>query len=234
MENPTYKTIFDRIQTGQFRSALDVIAHALVKSPDDPYLLYYSGLAHRRLNNYQEAAKVYCKSLDIDPRNPSVHLGLGIVYQLQGLYEEAIESLKEAIKLEPNFPEAHNSLGLTYSKVGNYQAALECYERAAEAIIEMAHTQLAKDDKKYFTSTVTTHGLNSLMINPEAFDSIESILKSNLMWSISMNNIALCLTALGERARAKKIFEESIRFIPEGVGYDAPFDGLRALENERE
>lgn len=229
MENPTYQAIFERIQAGQFQAALNVLSEALVNSPGDPHLLYYAGLAHRRLNNYSEAAKYYRESIEIDPSNPSVHLGLGISYQLQGSYEKAIESLKAAINLDRNFPEAHNSLGFTYSNMGKYRQALECYECAAEAIMEIAFSQLAKDGQRYFPSEVTTDGKNVLMMTPEAFDRIETILKSNLMWAINRNNIGSCLAAIGEKPRAKEMFEESIRFIPEGVKYDAPSFGLKDL-----
>jgi tetratricopeptide (TPR) repeat protein len=232
MENPTYQAIFERIQAGQFQAALNILAEALENSPRDPYLLYYAGLAHRRLNNYDEAAKYYRKSIEIDPSNPSVHLGLGIAYQLQGLYEKAIESLKEAITLERNFPEAHNSLGLTFSKLGKYRQALECYESAAEAIIDMAFSQLAKEGESYFPSKETTDGKNVRMITPEAFDLIETILKSNLMWAINRNNIGSCLAAIGEKERAKEMFEESIRFIPEGLTYELPSFGLKDLAHE--
>lgn len=229
MKNQTYQAIFERIQAGQFQDALNLIADELRLSQNDPHLLYYAGLAHRRLNNYQEAAKYYRKSIEIDPTNPSVHLGLGIAYQLQGLFEKAIESLKAAIKLEGNFPEAHNSLGLTYANMGQYQKALDCYESGAEAIMDVAFSQLAKDRDKYFPSKVTTDGKSVLMMTPEAMEGIEAILKSNLMWAVNRNNVGSCLAALGDVEGAKRMFEESISFIPAGVRYDAPYIGLRDL-----
>ncbi len=229
MNNPTYQAVFERIQDGQFQSALSLIAEALPNSPNDPNLLYYAGLAHRRLNNYEEAAKYYLKSIEIDPSNPSAHLGLGNIYQIQGLYEKAIKSLKAAVNLDSNFPEAHNSLGLTYAKMGQYQQALICYEKAAESIMDMAFSQLAKDRDMYLQSKETIDGKKVLMMKPEASEQIASILKSNLMWAINRNNIGSCLAAIGETDAARKMFEESISFIPEGVRYEAPYYGLRNL-----
>lgn len=148
------------------------------------------------------------------------------------MYENAVVSLNEAIKLDPHLPEAHNSLGLTYSKVGNYRRALECYELAAEAIIDLAYRQLIKDDEKPFTSRVTTDGKSALVVDSGAFDRIESVLRANPMWAINRNNIGICLAAIGEKRRAKEMFEESIRFIPKGMKYDAPFLGLMDIANE--
>jgi tetratricopeptide (TPR) repeat protein len=229
MKNPTYQAVFEKIQAGQFQSALSLLAEALPNSPNDATLLYYAGLTYRRLNNYEEAAKYYRKSIEIDPSNPSVHLGLGIVYQLQGLYEKAIKSLTTAVSLDTNFPEAHNSLGLTYANIGQYRKALACYEKAAESIIDIAFSQLTKDRDKYLPSKETTDGKDVLMITPEAFEQIAYILKSNLMYAVNRNNIGSCLVAIGEIDAAKRMFEESISFIPEGVRYEAPYIGLRNL-----
>ncbi|MGI9068573.1 MAG: tetratricopeptide repeat protein [Pyrinomonadaceae bacterium] len=231
MKEKVYKEIFDRIQVGECAWALVLVADELTKSPDDPYLLYYAGLAHRRLNEYDEAKQFYRRSIDADPRNASVHLGLGIIYQIQEMFDDAIESLKMATALDPHFPEAHNSLGLTYSKIGDYREALESYERAAEAIINMAYQQLNTEGQQ-FTSRVTTDGNRTLMVEPDAFDQVERILKANPMWAINRNNIGCCLAAIGEKQRAKEMLKESINFIPEGLKYDAPFVGLTDLENE--
>ena len=232
MHNLSYKIIFDLIQAGDFQSALDKLADEIANSPNDPYLLYCAGLAHRRLNNLDTAAEYYRRSINIDSRNPSVHLGLGIVYQLQGRYEQAIKSLQIAINLEPHFAEAHNSLGLTYSKLGDYRLALQCYERVAEGIIDLAHSQLKKAPEKYATPRVSAVGESVLMTNEDAFSEIEQFLKSNLMWAINSNNMARCFAAIGEKSRARDMFQESIAFIPAGVNYDAPFVGLKDLSND--
>jgi tetratricopeptide (TPR) repeat protein len=229
MKNSTYQAIFDQIQTGQLKIALDLIAEELQKSDNDPHLLYYAGLAHRRLNNYEEASKCYRQSIATDWNNPSAHLGLGIIYQLQGLYDKAIDSLKSAIDLDKDFPEAHNSLGLTYKSMGQYQQALDSYNKGAEAIVNMAFSQFMKDKENNSPFKMTSDGKNVLMMTPEAMEGIQGILKSNLMWAINRNNIGVCLAAVGDIEGAKRMFEESISFIPEGVRYDSPYTGLRDL-----
>jgi tetratricopeptide (TPR) repeat protein len=223
MRNPTYDLIFNLIETGNLQSALEKIAAEIAKSPNDPNLFYYAGLTHRKLNNLDQAAQYYRKSIELDSRNPSVHLGLGIVYQLQGRYEQAIASLQAAIKMEPSLPEAHNSLGLTYRKLGDYHRALQCYERAAEGIMGLASAQLQNTD------TVTTDGRKVRMLDPEMFDKVEQFLKSNPMWAMNRNNVGVCLAAIGETSRAREAFLESIKFIPAGVNFDAPFAGLKDL-----
>jgi hypothetical protein len=79
---------------------------------------------------------------------------------------------------------------------------------------------------------MTTDGMRALMSDPQALGRIERILKSNVLWAINRNNIGFCLAALGERERAREMFEESIKFIPKGTKYEAPFFGLKDLVNE--
>jgi hypothetical protein len=86
--------------------------------------------------------------------------------------------------------------------------------------------------EKPFTSRITTDGNRTLMSEPETFARIEAFLKANPMWAINRNNIGSCLAAIGDKQRAKEMFEESIRFISKGTKYDAPFLGLKDLANE--
>ncbi len=67
---------------------------------------------------------------------------------------------------------------------------------------------------------------------PAYYSSFYLALKSNLSYSTICNNIGVLYAGSNVNMKAKKCFEESIRFIPNGVDYPDPYANLEELNKK--
>ena len=113
------------------------------------------GNVYNSQGKYEEALKVYTKSLDIKTRiyggdnHPDVaksYVGLGNVYNRQGQYERALEDYQKALEIDikvsgqdsPDVAASYNNIGMVYDSQGKYEEALEMHSKL-EACMKREH-----------------------------------------------------------------------------------------------
>ncbi|MDP3498167.1 MAG: tetratricopeptide repeat protein [Candidatus Nitrotoga sp.] len=88
---------------------------------------------------------------------------------------------------------------------------------------------LAELPSHFFQTVIRPDGAKVLQVANEYFGEFRSRLRINITFAILKNNMGQCLATMGQVEQAKSCFEEAIEFTPEGMNYDDPRIGLRAL-----
>ncbi len=214
------------INSGSYVDALYLLRREVFRDPDDWNIYYLMGFCYRAINDYEMSIRCYLDASSINPDDSSIYLGLGIAYQLNNDFENAVSSFDKAIQINKNFIEAYNSLGLTYSKQGKYELAIQTYKSGIEKLID---SYIEKTNKINPDIIGSSKDGKILKINTRLFDEVQRLLKSEVIYATLINNIGYCHLELNRFDEAKKCFQESIEFTPEGVNYMPPKLGLQNL-----
>ncbi|MBD0268706.1 MAG: tetratricopeptide repeat protein [Cyanobacteria bacterium Co-bin8] len=126
-------------QEGEWAKALPLLERGLTAAHSDPltrYELYYHrGLAHRQLQQFDQAKQDYHTALE-QPLLPKLKLGavinLGSLLKQQGQLPEAIAQFEQAITIDPDCAIAHFNLGVAHRAQGYLDPAIAAYRRAIE------------------------------------------------------------------------------------------------------
>ncbi|MBI5426900.1 MAG: tetratricopeptide repeat protein [Nitrospinae bacterium] len=84
----------------------------------DPRLavtFYRYGLAHIKLERYEEAIAELKEAVKIDPRFFDAHYALGLAYEKVGVQDKAVEHYEKALKDRPQYAEAEFKLNKTHA-----------------------------------------------------------------------------------------------------------------------
>ena len=87
-------------------------------------------LAHGRLGELAEAARIYEEILKVNPRQPDALLQLGVIAGRANDPRKALLLFDKAIACDPKNPAAFNNRGLALEGLGEWDAALASYDRA--------------------------------------------------------------------------------------------------------
>jgi Flp pilus assembly protein TadD/ADP-heptose:LPS heptosyltransferase len=114
------------IQHRQFDQAMEWIARAIKVEPKVEFLATL-GTTLQSQGRFEEALKVFDKTISFRPEDAELWKNLGTVLMdlLRG--DEAVLSLRQALKLNPRYVDAANILGLLHFRQGRFQEALECF-----------------------------------------------------------------------------------------------------------
>lgn len=88
------------------------------------------GNTYFKNNLYEDAIRMYKKSLTLPYSYPFIHFNLGATYEKVGLADKAIEEYKASISRNNDNTLAFNNLGTIYDKQGLYDLAIEAYNNA--------------------------------------------------------------------------------------------------------
>lgn len=122
---------------GEFRLAIDDVAQALGEKPNDLRSLNLMGSLLIEIEDYEQAANVLKKALEVNPMSAEVHNNLGVVYHDVALKENndfdlALAEFRKAADLKPEFAEALANLGDIYYHNDQFREALANLSRAVE------------------------------------------------------------------------------------------------------
>ncbi len=90
-----------------------VRAHALVEE----------GLDAARARDFQEAARLLTKALDLDPADANAWNGLGVVLIRHGEITRGVGALRRALRTQPSHAEAHRNLAVALDGQGRCREA---------------------------------------------------------------------------------------------------------------
>lgn len=104
---------------------------ALSARPDQPELLYETGLAADRLHKYDDAEQVWQKLLVLKPDHAHAYNALGYSMAERGIrLDEAQRLIDKALSLKPDDPFILDSKGWVQFRLGDKQGALENLQKA--------------------------------------------------------------------------------------------------------
>lgn len=113
---------------GDNQTAIGFYQKALEKAPHDSWLWNQLGRAHHRLNNYDEAAKAYAKSVGIES-DAAVWTNLGLLHDQEKQYAKAVSAYSQAAKIKPTAAR-WNYVGDSQYNQKRYAEAVKAYTNA--------------------------------------------------------------------------------------------------------
>jgi cytochrome c-type biogenesis protein CcmH/NrfG len=82
------------------------------KDPNNAEYLTQIANAYYDLGQYDKAADVYQKSLDVRPQDPNVETDLATCFHYLGQHDKALQTLDKVLAYSPNFPQAMFNKGI--------------------------------------------------------------------------------------------------------------------------
>ena len=140
------------------------------------------GLAHLRLNEYDDAIAAFKKQIEINPKDETVYDFLGVTLVQQQKLDEAAVAFRKQIELKPLDKFAHASLGLLLVQQKKFAEAIPDLEKAAVLAPDNSQLQLTLADA-YVNAGRTKDAV-------AAFDKAANISPTPEIW----NNIAQLLS----------------------------------------
>ncbi len=235
--------------------AREICQKAILKFPDSSQLNFELGLISQIKDEYKKAIEYLKKSAETKEnvmRSQTVDTlnSLALTYKMDGDSVNALKSYNLALEVlgQKVYEEIKNEpLQFTNLEGRDFSYIGEEKEGWVDLAIRIAHKNATIDKVRAlrFPTGETAQKIiqdNPIMgvalyddqemnryILPAYFSSFYLVLKSNLHYSNIYNNIGVLFAETGKLEEAKKCYEESIRFIPKGVGYRNPFLNLEEL-----
>ena len=118
----------------QYRLAYEVIAQALVKSPDEPELLYDQAMMAEKLGQLDEMERLLRQVIKLKPDYHHAYNALGYsLAERNTRLPEAKELIRQALTYAPTDPFIRDSLGWVEFRMGNTTEAARIFEAAYKA-----------------------------------------------------------------------------------------------------
>ena len=172
----------------------------------------------RLLGRHEQAITAITRARELDPLSPGVNATVGYVLTSARRYDQAIDALNKTIDLDPNYPYTHLFLGHTYTAQGKHAEAVAVYARAIALGLDTPATQV------YLGAAAARAGDRA-----RALAVLQRLRSSKERGSAA--ELALLLTALGEREQAFASLEDAYRerdIQLQYLGVEPGFDPLRS------
>ncbi len=189
---------------GDLRKAEQVYQQILQTEPNQPIILYLSGVIAQQLGNHQTAFDLIKKSLLYKPDYAEAHNALGVVLKGLGKIQDAELRYRNALTFKPNYAEAHNNLGNALTDQGHPNDAVACYRKAItinpnyqEAIYNLG---IALDALGLFRESVATY---------------RKVIEINPGHAKAHNNLGIALYEISEFSDAIVSYQTAIKLKPD-------------------
>ena len=106
------------------------LTDVLVVEPDNENAIFGLGIIRYNFGNFQEAIKLFNRTLQLNASHPGALYNLGYTCIQQQMYPEALPALARLVKLDPLHVNALTHLGTCYVHLKQYRRAVEFYEAA--------------------------------------------------------------------------------------------------------
>ena len=172
----------------------------------------------RLMSRHEQAITEITRARELDPLSPGVNATVGYVLSSARRYKEAIGALNKTIELDPKYPYAHLFFGHTYAAQGKYAEAVAAYTKAIALGLDTPTTQV-------FLGAASAHAGD----RPRALTILQQLQSSKE--HVSAAELAILLTALGERERAFASLEDAYRAHDiqlQSLGVEPGLDPLRS------
>ncbi len=110
--------------------------------------IYDAGIAAYRSQNYEMAAQLLRRVVEMEPKHKNAWNDLGQAYIAMNRLDEAIPALQKQVEAEPFHPYAYNNLGLVYWRQQKYEQAANAFQKQLEVnpLDDYAHGNLGSMD----------------------------------------------------------------------------------------
>lgn len=115
----------------RWRDAVELLAEANRRYPDDTDLLYEQAMAEEKIERFAEMERLLRRVIELKPQHPHAHNALG--YSLADRNQrlpEARALIRKALELAPGDPYITDSLGWVEFRLGNHDEALRLLRQA--------------------------------------------------------------------------------------------------------
>ena len=150
----------------------------------------------RLMGRHEQAIAEISRARELDPLSPGVNATVGYVLSSARRYDQAITALKRTIDLDPKYPYAHLFFGHTYAAQGKYAEAVAAYTRTIALGLDTPATQI-------HLGAASAHAGD----RTRALAILQQLQSSKA--HVSAAELAILLTALGERERAFASLEQA-------------------------
>ena len=167
-------------ESGKVQEAIDSI-RAQPDAPQDQ--IYLRALAHRKLNQNDEAKESFGALAGAGDDSPWKSIGTSGTALIDGNLDEAEPAAKKAVEMDANSPQAHYQLGLVESARGKQAEAAEAFAKAAALDPQMAYAHYEAGMAYYKVKRVDRMAVsfeNFLKLAPNAPEApaVKSIMKT--------------------------------------------------------
>ena len=236
MNEENIERAWEEIDKGKIKDGINILNDVLLQSPNDWKVYYNLGQAYKLDGNIDKAIELLDKAKILDNEGYLCnYFGLTEVYMMKSDFENAIVSLRNVFSSsEPktiNILQIIHSIGLDFFKNNQVNFAKEVFEKANEILYSVFFTELrmARDyPDNYILRTVGNESeldWDNINIKYDVF------LKTNFLCCQIKNNLGVCRAELGDLKGAIEAFNESIKFTPSGLDYQAPIIALKEIED---
>ena len=117
-------------QTGNHKSAVDLIGQAIEINPN--VSIYYSNLGNalKELKQFDAAVASYDKVIALKPDYAEAYSNRGVALQELKQFDAAVASYDKAIALKPDYDEAYSNRGVALKELKQFDAAVASYDKA--------------------------------------------------------------------------------------------------------
>lgn len=167
-----FKTGFDKLQSGQYKDAIEYCNKAINLKPKEP--LYYDvrGVARMNLEDYESAIKDFDVALQLNPNADLGYYHRGLSYQYSQNYAKALADFNVALIIKPGNIEYKSHRAFNRRMMTDYEGAIKDYNDLIAlapnndtALLERAINYL--ELKKYELAITDLN--KAITINPSSF-----------------------------------------------------------------
>ena len=156
---------------------------------------------------YDEAIRLYRKSLALNPRLPAVNANLGWAYLKKKNYDEAVVYLKRSLSYKPEYKHAMRGLGRALFRKKDYKEALRYFRRIVEA------DPSAVEELDYLGWTHLNMGNHDLAIPAH-----RRVLSRKPRHQSALNGLGISLYRKGRHQEALGHFRRLLAIKPDSLG----------------
>lgn len=193
------KQYFDK---GEYKNELDYLDVIIIRHSNSFDLWNYKGMAHAKLNQYEEAIRSFDNGIMLNPKVSSLWINKGEALSQLGKFEESVKSFDRALEIESDSPLTWYLKAKSLLKQQKYAGALECYNR----IVGKLNEKVLWNDRGVTLSNLGRYN--------EAIASYDNALKLDPNSEISLNNKGLALYSLGKHSEAINCFNRILILDP--------------------
>lgn len=116
-------------EAGRYSEARVRLLEAVNRSPNDPRLWSYLGMADAQLKDLDASIKAFEKARVLDPHDAQTCFNLGLLFRQRGEADKALAIYQQGLALSPDDQAANQNYGLLLMEKGRYRQAAEPFAR---------------------------------------------------------------------------------------------------------
>lgn len=236
MNEENIERAWEEIDKGKIKDGINILNDIICLSPNDWKVYYNLGQAYKIDGNIDKAIELLDKAKTLDSEGYLCnYFGLTEVYMMKSDFENAMASLRNVFSSSENktltILQIIHSIGVDFSKNNQIHFAKEVFDKANKMLYSVFFTELRMSREYPDNYILKTVGNESELDWDKINDEFNVFLKTNSLCCQIKNNLGVCRAELGDLQGAIEAFNESIKFTPDGLDYQAPITALKEIKD---